>query len=69
MVKVNNSDSKITPPKKRITITDVTIDGDIFADEDGNIIERLIDELPDGAKTKFDIKITIDLPMNDNNSE
>ena len=69
MVTVKDVCSKITPPKKQITITDVGIKDGNFIDEEGNIADRLVDVLPDGEDTNFIIKITINMPIDEDVSE
>lgn len=69
MVTVKDIDSKITPPKKQITITDVSVKDGNFIDEEGNIAERLADALPDGEDTTFTIKISINMPVEEDVSE
>lgn len=62
MIKVKDVDSKWSPRKKNITIENIRIDGDKFVDEEGSIADRLIDTLPGGRETQFTIKISIELP-------
>lgn len=62
MIKVKEVGSKVTPAKKNITISDVAISDDNFVDEEGSIMNRLVEALPCGEDTKFTIKISIDLP-------
>ena len=69
MIAVKDIDSKITPPKKQITITDVSVKDGNFIDEEGNIAKRLADALPDGEDTTFTIKISINMPVEEDVSE
>lgn len=62
MLKVKDVDSKWSPRKKNITIENIRVDGDKFVDEEGSIVDRLVDTLPDGKDTQFTIKISIELP-------
>lgn len=71
MIKVKDVDSKWSPRKKNITIENIRVDGDRFVDEEGSIMDRLIDALPGGKDTTFTIKISIELPdeVDQNNDE
>lgn len=62
MIKVKDVDSKWSPRKKNITIENIRVDGDKFVDEEGSIADRLLDTLPGGKDTQFTIKISIELP-------
>ncbi|MSS07026.1 hypothetical protein FYJ38_00025 [Clostridium sp. WB02_MRS01] len=62
MIKVKDVDSKWSPRKKNITIENIRVDGDKFVDEEGSIADRLLDALPSGKDTQFTIKISIELP-------
>lgn len=62
MLKVKDVDSKWSPRKKNITIENIRVDGDKFVDEEGSIVDRLVDTLPGGKDTQFTIKISIELP-------
>lgn len=62
MIKVKDVDSKWSPRKKNITIENIRVDGDKFVDEEGSIMDRLVEALPDGEDTQFTIKISIELP-------
>jgi hypothetical protein len=68
MVKVKTVESKITPEKKNIIISDVKIDGDKLVDEEGSIAQRLLDEV-DGLADTFTLKITLELPEEEVGSE
>lgn len=60
MIKVKNTEKKTTVPKRNITISNVSIVDGKFVDEDGDIINRLIDDLPNPDE-EFTIKISIEL--------
>ena len=60
MIKVKNTEKKTTVPKRNITISNVYIVDGKFVDEDGDIINRLIDDLPNPDE-EFTIKISIEL--------
>lgn len=62
MLKSNKIPAKTNPAKKNIIVSGVKICSDKFVDEEGSIVKRLVDALPDGEDTVFDIKISIVLP-------
>ena len=62
MIKYKDTEKKINSPKRSITISDVKVDGNELVDEEGSIIERLKDILPNGEETTFTVKISIELP-------
>jgi len=62
MIKIKDVDSKWSPRKKNITIENIKVDGDRFVDEEGSIMDRLLDALPNGKDTTFTIKISLELP-------
>ena len=68
MIKVKTVESKITPEKKNIIISDVKIDGDKLVDEEGSIAHRLLEEV-DGLADTFTLKITLELPEEEVGSE
>ena len=68
MIKVKTVESKITPEKKNIIISDVKIDGDKLVDEEGSIAQRLLEEV-DGLADTFTLKITLELPEDEVGSE
>lgn len=61
----NMVDSKIkkatvSAAKKNITASGVRIENGIFVDDEGSIVERIAEKLPEGTTT-FDIKISIEI--------
>lgn len=58
--KVSTSKERVTPAKKNISISNVSIVDGFFCDEEGNIAERLISELPEGINV-IDLKISLEL--------
>lgn len=62
MVKYKDTEKKVNLPKRSITISDVKIVGNELVDEEGSIVKRLLDTLPDGEETTFTVKISIELP-------
>lgn len=61
MFKVKDVESKVMPSKKNITISDISINGDMLVDEEGSIAQRLKEEIGDLADS-FTMKITLELP-------
>lgn len=65
MIKVKETEAKVSVAKRNITVTNVSINEDGFlVDEDGNIATGIAENLPEGVDS-FDIKITIELPEPD----
>lgn len=60
-VEVKDTESKVTVAKRNITIKDVSIKDGVLADEEGNIVSRLIDATKDFVDT-FTIKISFEIP-------
>lgn len=58
MFKENITQSKITPSKKNIKITDCTVENGTIVDDGGNIAGRVADAL-DGITDTFDIHISV----------
>lgn len=61
MVKVKNTEAKVSVGKRTITVSNVSIEDGLLVDEDGSIAERIENVLPDGV-TEFTLKIVIELP-------
>ena len=64
MFKVKDTEEKLTPAKKTITVSGVHIENSSFVDEEGNIADRLSDLIPDGFE-EFAMKMTFELPLTD----
>ena len=62
MLKYKDTEKKISFPKRSITISDVKISNNELIDEEGTIIERLKDILPNKEETIFTVKISLELP-------
>ena len=52
--------ASITIAKKNIKASDVRIENGTFVDEDGNIADRILEQLPEGAET-FTIAISVEV--------
>lgn len=46
--------------KKNIKASDVRIENGAFVDEDGNIVDRILEQLPEGTET-FTIAISVEV--------
>lgn len=60
MIKVKETSAKTTPAKRSITVSGVRIENGVFVDEEGNIVDSVLEVLPDVGSI-FDIKIAIEL--------
>ena len=61
MIKIKDTQSKITAPTRTITVSNISIKKGHFVDEEGSIVEKVVSNLPEGV-SEFDIKIKIELP-------
>jgi len=68
MLKIKETESKVTLAKKNITISDIKFSGDTLVDEEGSITARLKDALGDNIDT-FTLKISIELLEEDSDDE
>ena len=50
----------VSAAKKNITASEVRIENGTFVDDEGSIVERIAEKLPEGT-TIFDIKISIEI--------
>lgn len=64
MIKVKDTEAKMSVPKRTITVTGVSIEDGILVDESGEIVYLIEERLPEGVEV-FDIKITVELPEED----
>jgi len=62
MLKVKDSQPKPSTPTRTITVNTVNLNNGVLEDEDGPIIDRIIDSLPENA-TDFTVKVMI--PLNE----
>ena len=60
MIKVKDTESKVTPSKRTITIKDAIVNGLKFTDETGDITEQVIEQIPEEMEC-IDIKMVIEL--------
>lgn len=57
----------VSAAKKNITASGVRIENGVFVDDEGSIVDRIAEMLPEGT-TIFDIKISIGLPDEESES-
>ena len=66
MIKITESQEKLTPAKKSIKLDGIFVKDLKFIDETGDITQQVIDALPEGiSQVRF--KITVELPSEENN--
>lgn len=58
----------VSVAKKNITASGVRIENGVFVDDEGSIVDRIAEMLPEGT-TIFDIKISIELPDEESESD
>lgn len=58
----------VSAAKKNITASGVRIENGTFVDDEGSIVDRIAEMLPEGT-TIFDIKISIELPDEESKSD
>ena len=61
MIKITESEQKVTPAKKSIKLDGIYVKDLKFVDETGDITQQVIDALPEGTE-QVGFKITIELP-------
>ena len=61
MIKITESEEKITPAKKNIKLDGIFVKDLKFVDETGDITQQVIDAIPSGIET-VDFKLTFELP-------
>ena len=64
MIKITESEQKVTPAKKNIKLEVVYVKDLKFVDETGDITEQVIDALPEGTE-QVGFKITVELPSDE----
>ena len=57
----------VSAAKKNIIASGVRIENGVFVDDEGSIVDRIAEMLPEGT-TIFDIKISIELPDEESES-
>ena len=64
MIKITESEEKITPAKKSIKLDGIFVKDLKFVDEMGDIAQQVIDALPEGTE-QVGFKITVELPSDE----
>lgn len=64
MIKITETDEKITPAKKNIKLDGIFVKDLKFVDETGNITQQVIDALPEGTE-QVGFKITVEIPSDE----
>lgn len=64
MIKITQSQEKLTPAKKNIKLEGIFVKDLKFVDETGDITQQVIDALPEGI-SEVGFKITVELPSED----
>ena len=67
-VTVKNIESKVTVPKRNITVKGALIDKMVFYDETGDVTKQVLEQFPEGMST-VDVKISIELDPESNETE
>ena len=68
MIKITESEEKITPAKKNIKLDGIFVKDLKFVDETGDITQQVIDALPEGTE-QVGFKITVELPSDEESEE
>ena len=61
MIKITESEQKVTPAKKNIKLDGIYVKDLKFVDETGDITQQVIDALPEGTE-QVGFKITVEIP-------
>jgi len=59
-VTVKNTESKVTAPKRTITVKGAVVKGLKFVDETGDVTSQVLEQIPEDLQT-IDVKISIEL--------
>lgn len=59
-VTVKNTESKVTAPKRTITVKGAVVKDLRFVDETGDVTSQVLEQIPEGLQT-IDVKISIEL--------
>ena len=59
-VTVKNTESKVTAPKRTITVKGGVVKDLRFVDETGDVTSQVLEQIPEGLQT-IDVKISIEL--------
>lgn len=60
-VTIKNTESKVTAPKRTITVKGAIVKDLKFVDETGDVTNMVLDKIPKNFET-IDVKITLELP-------
>ena len=64
MIKITESEQKVTPAKKSIKLDGIYVKDLKFVDETGDITQQVIDALPEGTE-QVGFKIIVELPSDE----
>lgn len=59
-VTVKNTESRLTAPKRTITVKDAVVKELRFVDESGDVTNQVLEQIPEGLET-INVKISIEL--------
>ena len=59
-VTVKNTESKVTAPKRTITVKGAVVNNLRFVDETGDVTSQVLEQIPEDLQT-IDVKISIEL--------
>jgi hypothetical protein len=59
-VTVKNTESRVTAPKRTITVKDAVVKELRFVDESGDVTNQVLEQIPEGLET-INVKISIEL--------
>ena len=68
MIKITESEQKVTPAKKSNKLDGIFVKDLKFVDETGDITQQLIDALPEGTE-QVGFKITVEIPSEEESEE
>ena len=61
MIKITETEEKVTPSKRNIKLDGIFVKDLKFVDETGDITQQVIDALPEGTE-QVGFKITVEIP-------
>ena len=64
MIKITETEEKVTPSKRNIKLDGIFVKDLKFVDETGDITQQVIDALPEGTE-QVGFKITVELPSDE----
>ena len=68
MIKITESEEKITPAKKNSKLDGIFVKDKKLVDETGDITQQVIDALPEGTE-QVGFKITVEIPSEEESEE